>query len=113
MYKKADQNDAEKMKQKQEEIDEIKNDMEVLKLKRIDEAKGKMEFQKQSIKREKENFFKTFKGSLKLENQTSGEPVSRSPNISGGGLSPMIEKEDNKLRALTNKKSKSYISTDD
>jgi len=41
--------------------------MEVLKLRRIDEAKAKMEFQKQSIQSEKANFFKTFKGGLKLE----------------------------------------------
>ena len=46
MYKKADPNDTEKMKEKQEEIDTIKSDMEVLKLRRIDEAKAKMEFQK-------------------------------------------------------------------
>lgn len=46
MYKKVDPNDTEKMKEKQEEIDTIKSDMEVLKLRRIDEAKAKMEFQK-------------------------------------------------------------------
>lgn len=39
MYKKVDPSDTEKMKEKQEEIDTIKSDMEVLKLRRIDEAK--------------------------------------------------------------------------
>jgi len=41
--------------------------MEVIKLTRINEAKKKMEFQKLSMNKEKENFFKTFKGGLKLE----------------------------------------------
>ena len=109
MYKKFDPSDAEKMQEKQDEIDTIKSEMEVLKLTRIDEAKKKMEFQKKSINNEKENFFKTMKGSMKLDQQQS-DPFSKSPNLSIGGLSPMVEKEDGKART-NNKKSKSLLNT--
>ena len=77
MYKKADPNDAELMKQKEQEIADVKANADKLKEDKMKEAQKELEQKKALLADEKAAFFKSINGSR-------AEGLTPSPEVSSG-----------------------------